>query len=139
MTHSKLDVPPQMLENDSVNLTPSVISCAAALLPLLLAGCNPQSADPQQLGDVIEQNAKLRSDISRMEALIRQAGEPEPDLPDRIARREQELGSSKHELKALIARRGDEEVRAKELEGRLDAFRDRFSQMKKELSNASQP
>ncbi len=128
-----------MSENGAVNLTPTVLLCAAALLSLLAAGCKPQSADPRRLGDIMEQNAKLRDDISRMEALIRQAGEPEPDLADRIARREQELDASVDEVKKLIDRETEETLRAEELKGRLDSFQHSFTQMQNELNNSPQP
>ncbi len=122
-----------------MNLTPFVIFGATALLPLCLAGCKPQSADPRQLTDVLERNAQLRSDINHMEALIHQAGDPEPDLAERIAQRKQEVEAAKEELKQLYQRKADQEVRAIHLEARLEAFQDNFTRMQEELHNSPQP
>ncbi len=84
-----------------------------------------------------EQNAKLRSEVSRMEALIRQAGEDTPDLADQIAKREQEVAAAYEELSELTKRETELKVQEINLQGRLESFQHTFQQMQKDLTNAT--
>ncbi len=88
-----------------------------------------------------EQNALLRDEISRMETLIRQAGDEVPGLADQITRREQEVKAAVEELCRLTERETQLKLQVLNLQGRLDAFQHNFSQMQKELTkrNSSQP
>ncbi len=104
---------------------------------LLLTACGPRSANPQQLTALHEQNALLRDEIARMEALIRQAGDETPGLADQIAQREQEVKAAIDELCQLTRRETELKLRAIHLQGRLDTFQHTFSQMQKELTNSS--
>ncbi len=110
---------------------------AVAVLPLLVAGCGPRSANPQQMTALHEQNTLLRDEIARMETLIRQAGEDVPGLADQIAQREQEVKTATEELCRLTERETELKLRALRLQGRLDAFQHSFTQMQKDLTNAN--
>ncbi len=137
MTHSELDAIPSTADNGCVKFTLPVLLLAAASLPLVLVGCGPRSANPQQMTALHEQNALLRDEIARMETLIRQAGEEDPALAERIAQREQEVKAATEELLRLTRQETDQKLRVLRLRGRLDAFQHNFSQMQKELTNAS--
>ncbi len=110
---------------------------SAALLPLVVAGCGPRSANPHHMTALHEQNSLLRDEIARMETLIRQAGEEEPELADRIAQREQEVKAATDELCRLTERETELKLRALRLQGRLDAFQHSFTQMQKNLTQSS--
>ncbi len=102
-----------------------------------MTACGPRSANPQQLTALHEQNTLLRNEIARMETLIRQAGEDVPGLADQIAQREQEVKAANEELCRLTERETELKKRALRLQGRLDAFQHSFTQMQKDLTNAT--
>ncbi len=114
---------------------PLPLLCLAAAA--LLVSCGPRSANPQQITALHEQNALLRDEITRMETLIRQAGEDTPELAAQIAGREQEVKNAMEELCRLTQEETELKIRVLQLQRRLDAFQHSFTQMQKELANAS--
>ncbi len=134
VTHSVLDARPACADNGCVKLTLHPLLLATACLPLLLAACGPRSANPRQMTNLHEQNTRLRTEIARLEALIREAGEEEPDLPERIAQREQEVNAATEELCRLTEQETEMKLRALRLQGRLDTFQHNFTQMQKDLT-----
>ncbi len=136
MTHSVLDASPAAADNGCVNFPlPQLLLSAACLLPLLVTGCDSRASNPQQITALHDQNALLRDEIARMETLIRQAGEEEPGLADRIAQREQEVKTATEELCRLTEKETELKLRVLRLQGRLDAFQHGFTQMQKDLTN----
>ncbi len=102
---------------------------------LLFTACGPQPTDPERLRAVHEQNAELRREISRMQALIKHAGEDIPGLEENIAAREAEIAAAIKELDALSNSETDTKLRIIELQDRLDAFRAAFRMMQNEIAN----
>ena len=108
-----------MEENESVKrLTPVCLSLALATMPMMTS-CLPKPTDPEQLRAVHEQNAEMRREISRMQALIKHAGEDVPGLAETITAREAEIAAA-----------------IKELEDRLDAFHAAFRMMQNQVANS---
>lgn len=102
---------------------------------LLTTGCGPQPTDPEKLRVVHEQNAELRREISRMQALIKHAGEDVPGLAENISAREAEIAAAIKELDALSSAETDTKLRVIELQDRLDAFRAAFRMMQNDIAN----
>ena len=73
-----------------------------------------------------EQNAEIRREISRMNALIKHAGEDVPGLAENIAAREAEIAAAIKELDKLSNDETNTKLRVIELQDRLDAFRAAF-------------
>ncbi len=132
-----LDAHPAAADNGCVKFPLPQLLLSAALLPVLVAGCGPRSANPHQVTALHNQNTTLREQIARMEALIRKAGPEDPALAARIAQREQEVQLANEELCRLTEQETELKIRALRLQGRLDAFQHSFTQMQKELTNAS--
>ncbi len=128
---------PRIIEGVKFPL-PQIFLAAACLLPLALTACGPRSANPKQVTALHEQNTQLREEIARMEALIRQAGDEQPELAADIARREQEVKAAVEELCRLTNKETELKLRVIHLQGRLDAFQHSFNQMQKELSTTPQ-
>ena len=124
-----------MKENESVkHFTPLCLITALAAAPLL-SSCWPKPTDPEQLRAVHEQNAEIRREISRMQALIKHAGEDIPGLAENIAAREAEIAAAIKELDKLGNEETDTKLRVIELQDRLDAFRAAFRMMQNEITN----
>lgn len=124
-----------MAENGSVkHITPVCLALTAAAAPLLTA-CLPKPTDPEQLRAVHEQNAEIRREISRMNALIKHAGEDVPGLAENIAAREAEIAAAIKELDKLSNDETNTKLRVIELQDRLDAFRAAFRMMQNDIAN----
>lgn len=82
-----------------------------------------------------EQNAEIRSEISRMNALIKHAGEDVPGLAETIAAREAEIAAAIKELDKLSNDETNTKLRVIELQDRLDAFRAAFRMMQNDIAN----
>ena len=91
--------------------------------------------DPEQLRAVHEQNAEIRREISRMNALIKHAGEDVPGLAENIAAREAEIAAAIKELDKLSNDETNTRLRVIELQDRLDAFRAAFRMMQNDIAN----
>lgn len=113
------------------SLFPSAVAAAALCC---LTACGPKATNPEQLRVVHEQNAQLAQEIAKMQALIKQAGEDVPGLPDQIAAKEAEMASAIKELDDLNRRETEMKLRAIELQDRLDAFRTAFRNMQNEAT-----
>lgn len=123
-----------MTENENVkHFTPVSLTLALAAVPLL-SSCWPKPTDPEQLRAVHEQNAEIRREISRMQALIKHAGEDIPGLAENIAAREAEIAAAIKELDKLGNESTDSKLRVIELQDRLDAFRAAFRLMQNEIT-----
>lgn len=123
-----------MSENENVkHFTPVSLTLALAAVPLL-SSCWPKPTDPEQLRAVHEQNADIRREISRMQALIKHAGEDIPGLAENIAAREAEIAAAIKELDKLGNESTDSKLRVIELQDRLDAFRAAFRLMQNEIT-----
>ena len=92
----------------------------------------PQTDNPEQLRLAHEQNAAMRKELTRMQQLIKQAGEPDATLPDTIRAREQELAESLNQLKQLKRQETEAKLRVIELQDRLDLFRSSFRMLQSE-------
>ena len=92
----------------------------------------PQTDNPEQLRLAHEQNAAMRKELTRMQQLIKQAGEPDATLPDTIHTREQELADSLNQLKQIKRQETEAKLRVIELQDRLDAFRTNFRMLQNE-------
>lgn len=103
---------------------------------LLGVGCAPKPIDPEQMRALHEQNAALRQEISQMEAMIQQAGDDVPDLPDKIAEKEAAIASMIKQLDELDRHETDYRLRTIELQERLDTFRAQFRRMQDEIANS---
>lgn len=123
-----------MTENENVkHFTPVSLTLALAAVPLL-SSCWPKPTDPEQLRAVHEQNAEIRREISRMQALIKHAGEDIPGLAENIAAREAEIAAAIKELDKLGNESTDSKLRVIELQDRLEAFRAAFRLMQNEIT-----
>lgn len=135
VTQKWLDAHRQMTDNESVkHFTPVCLVLAAAATPLLTS-CWPKPTDPEQLRAVHEQNAEIRREISRMNALIKHAGEDVPGLAENIAAREAEIAAAIKELDKLSNDETNTRLRVIELQDRLDAFRAAFRMMQNDIAN----
>jgi septal ring factor EnvC (AmiA/AmiB activator) len=103
-----------------------------ALLAASVSSCMPQTDNPEQLRLAHEQNAAMRKELTRMQQLIKQAGEPDATLPDTIHAREQELADSLNQLKQLKRQETEAKLRVIELQDRLDLFRSSFRMLQSE-------
>ena len=125
-----------MEENESVKrLTPVCLSLALATMPMMTS-CLPKPTDPEQLRAVYEQNAEMRREISRMQALIKHAGEDMPGLAETITAREAEIAAAIKELDNLGRTETDTKLRVIELQDRLDAFHAAFRMMQNQVANS---
>lgn len=104
------------------------------MLAALLSSCTPQTDNPEQLRLAHEQNAAMRKELARMQQLIKQAGEPDPALPETIQTREQELADALNQLKEIKRKETEAKLRAIELQDRLDAFRSAFRMLQSETA-----
>lgn len=109
--------------------------CVCAVCTLSLGSCYPQADNPEQLRLAHEQNAVLRKEIVRMQQIIKQAGDIEPDLAESIETKEQELTAALNELKQLKRRQTEAKLRVIQLQDRLDAFRSNFRLLQSETAN----
>jgi len=135
VTQKQLDANPEKEENGSVKPLTPVYLILALGGALLTASCGPQPTDPEKLRAVHEQNAELRREISRMQALIKHAGEDVPGLEENITAREAEIAAAIKELDTLSNAETDTKLRVIELQDRLDAFRSAFRMMQNDLAN----
>ena len=69
-----------------------------------------------------------------MHALIRQAGEDSPELPQQIERRNSEVVAAYKQMEALREKETELKMRRIELESRLDSFRDTFARLQNEIA-----
>ncbi len=113
----------------------SVCLILALVTAPVLTSCWPKPTDPEQLRVVHEQNAEIRREISRMNALIKHAGEDIPGLAETIAAREAEIAAAIKELDGLGNTETETKLRVIELQDRLDAFRAAFRMMQNEIAN----
>lgn len=119
-----------------VNRFISTLSLSAVLLTATaVSSCGPQAADPDKLRAVHEQNAELRREISRMQALIKHAGEETPGLDEEIEKKEAEITAALNTLNDLNRKETDTKLRVIELQDRLEAFRSSFRIMQEELAH----
>lgn len=109
--------------------------CACAACAVSLSSCYPQTDNPEQLRLAHEQNAVLRKEIIRMQQIIKQAGDIEPNLAERIEAKEQELTTVLNELKQLKRQQTEAKLRVIQLQDRLDAFRSNFRLLQSETAN----
>ena len=116
------------------HFTPVCLSLVLSATPLLTS-CWHKPTDPEQLRAVHEQNAEIRREISRMNALIKHAGEDVPGLAENIAAREAEIAAAIKELDKLSNDETNTRLRVIELQDRLDAFRAAFRMMQNEIAN----
>lgn len=114
--------------------TPVCLTLALVAAPVLTS-CWPKPTDPEQLRTVHEQNAEIRREITRMNALIKHAGEDIPGLAETIAAREAEIAAAIKELDSLGNAETETKLRVIELQDRLDAFRAAFRMMQNEIAN----
>lgn len=120
-----------------LSLTLFAVAAAAGVLPFF-SGCTPKTSDPEQLRAMHEQNAELRREIAQMQGQIEQAGDPVPDLDDRIAEKEKEIAAAIRELDELSEQETEMRLRVIELQDRLDAFRASFRMMQNDIANRKQ-
>ena len=60
-----------------LSILPSLCACAGCAV--LLSSCYPQADNPEQLRFAHEQNAVLRKEIVRMQQIVKQAGDIDPE------------------------------------------------------------
>ncbi len=123
---------------NGVKFSPSAIIYPLACLAFL-PGCKPQAPDMEKLSAIQQHNAELRQEISRMQALIFQAGEDTPGLQEQIDRRNNDVADDYRQMEALRARETELKMRRIELEGRLNQLRDSFRQLQNDLANQNHP
>lgn len=110
-----------------------VLLGALALTP----ACKPQGPNIAELSELQRRNARLRLEIARMQALIRQAGEDVPGLADQLDSRNKEVVQAYENLKNLKTQETEMRMRRIELEGRLDAFRSTFRELQSQVAAAA--
>lgn len=115
-----------------------VFCLLAAAVWLPMSGCAPKTTDTEQLRAIHEQNARLRSEITDMQGIIKEAGEDVPNLHEQIAEKEAEIAAAIRELDELDGKETDMRLRVIELQDRLDAFRASFRMMQNEIANRQQ-
>lgn len=109
--------------------------CVCTGLALSLSSCYPQADNPEQIRLAHEQNAAMRKEIVRMQQLIKQAGDIEPGLAEKIEAKEHELTTALNELKQLKRQQTEAKLRVIQLQDRLDAFRSNFRMLQSETAN----
>lgn len=135
MTQKQLDDLSEITHNRSVKyLIPVKLSVLLSTVALL-ASCGPQPANPERLLAVHEENAAIRREINRMQALIKHAGEDIPGLAEQVAAREAQIAAAIKELVALGRKETDTKLRIIELQDRLDSFRAAFRMMQNNVAN----
>ncbi|MBR5523400.1 MAG: hypothetical protein IKV82_08050 [Akkermansia sp.] len=112
----------------------SVWLVAGAAMLATMTACKPQAPDMERLSALQRNNAELRMEIARMQALIRQAGEDTPELQQQIERRNSEVVAAYKQMEALREKETELKMRRIELESRLDSFRDTFARLQNEIA-----
>ena len=108
------------------------------VLGLVCTSCKPESIDPQRLGVILEQNAKLQKSMMLMQQSIDRAGELDPSLAQRTEQLEKEMSESIQELNQLADEGHLSEMRLLELESRLKSFEATFTKMQNEAKTTAQ-